>query len=237
MMCSIICIFSHCYYDYAFFPTISVFIISVANMISRRHAQLVCSDYGEVTLIDLKSTNGVYCNQRRIESCILKEGDLVRFGGRGSSIKLGGYDEQRDSEFQYIFHSAATSSASSTHTNNNDTDTSSTSWFDRLKSWTDNIQVVGTWLTSLMILANYLFSDPTCPAASSPSSNHDSHDLTFMQEYIVPLYAMLGISLNRVTFVIGFVFIITLSVLLTLSMVKRSTASPPTSIHAKTHPS
>ncbi|MEM1031661.1 MAG: FHA domain-containing protein [Myxococcota bacterium] len=50
---------------------------------STRHAQLLCNG-GQVSVMDLKSTNGTYVNGRRIDPNVatpLNDGDKVRFGG------------------------------------------------------------------------------------------------------------------------------------------------------------
>jgi len=50
---------------------------------STRHASIHCSD-GEITLTDMKSTNGTFHNGRRIppnSPVRLANGDKVRFGG------------------------------------------------------------------------------------------------------------------------------------------------------------
>ncbi len=48
--------------------------------VSRRHAQLVRSQLGVVTLLDLGSTNGSFVNNRRVEQVSLEPGDTVSFG-------------------------------------------------------------------------------------------------------------------------------------------------------------
>jgi len=47
--------------------------------VSRRHARITMSG-GSYTLEDLKSANGTYVNNNRIEKVVLKAGDVVRFG-------------------------------------------------------------------------------------------------------------------------------------------------------------
>jgi len=47
--------------------------------VSRRHARITMAG-GSCTLEDLKSANGTYVNNARIEKAVLKPGDVVRFG-------------------------------------------------------------------------------------------------------------------------------------------------------------
>jgi Serine/threonine protein kinase len=47
--------------------------------VSRRHARITMSG-GSCTLEDLKSANGTYVNNNRVEKVVLKVGDVVRFG-------------------------------------------------------------------------------------------------------------------------------------------------------------
>jgi hypothetical protein len=47
--------------------------------VSRRHARITMNG-GACTLEDLKSANGTYVNNTRIEKSALKPGDVVRFG-------------------------------------------------------------------------------------------------------------------------------------------------------------
>ncbi|MEZ4273419.1 MAG: GGDEF domain-containing protein [Myxococcota bacterium] len=47
--------------------------------VSRRHARIVMHKHGS-TLFDEGSTNGSYVNDRRVERCELRDGDLVRIG-------------------------------------------------------------------------------------------------------------------------------------------------------------
>src|SRR4051795_203948 len=47
--------------------------------VSRRHARITMSS-GSLTLEDLKSANGTYVNNTRIDKAVLKPGDVVRFG-------------------------------------------------------------------------------------------------------------------------------------------------------------
>ncbi|HVE69979.1 MAG TPA: FHA domain-containing protein, partial [Thermoanaerobaculia bacterium] len=47
--------------------------------VSRRHARITLSGDG-CLLEDLKSANGTYVNNNRVERADLKQGDLIRFG-------------------------------------------------------------------------------------------------------------------------------------------------------------
>ncbi len=47
--------------------------------VSRRHARITMAS-GALTLEDLKSANGTYVNNTRVERVVLKPGDVVRFG-------------------------------------------------------------------------------------------------------------------------------------------------------------
>src|SRR5436305_528966 len=47
--------------------------------VSRRHARITMAG-GSLTLEDLKSANGTYVNNTRVDKAVLKPGDVVRFG-------------------------------------------------------------------------------------------------------------------------------------------------------------
>jgi two-component system cell cycle response regulator len=49
--------------------------------VSRRHAKFLKSPKGVVTVVDQRSTNGVFVGGRRVTSCTLEEGDKVAVGG------------------------------------------------------------------------------------------------------------------------------------------------------------
>jgi pSer/pThr/pTyr-binding forkhead associated (FHA) protein len=53
--------------------------VLVEDMVSRRHARIVCSD-NEITIEDLGSTNGTFVNGEKIKRTLLKEGDRVLIG-------------------------------------------------------------------------------------------------------------------------------------------------------------
>jgi hypothetical protein len=50
------------------------------NLISRRHAQLIIADNGQVMIKDLNSSNGTYVNGNRITESFLNAGDIVKCG-------------------------------------------------------------------------------------------------------------------------------------------------------------
>jgi pSer/pThr/pTyr-binding forkhead associated (FHA) protein len=54
------------------------FIVDVA-LVSRLHCRLTAAD-DTVEVVDLKSTNGTYVNERRIERAQLRSGDRLRVG-------------------------------------------------------------------------------------------------------------------------------------------------------------
>jgi S1-C subfamily serine protease len=51
--------------------------------VSRLHAEVVSID-GKVMLIDRNSSNGTYVNDQKIDKRILKDGDIIYFGGRNA---------------------------------------------------------------------------------------------------------------------------------------------------------
>lgn len=48
--------------------------------VSRVHAKLTVTQAGEIVLQDLKSSNGTFVNDQRIEQTVIRHGDRVRFG-------------------------------------------------------------------------------------------------------------------------------------------------------------
>ncbi len=50
------------------------------NYISSFHAELIRQKDGSYEVVDLKSANGIFVNDRRVEKAFLKPGDRVRFG-------------------------------------------------------------------------------------------------------------------------------------------------------------
>lgn len=51
------------------------------EIISRRHAEIICASDGIVTVRDLGALNGIFVNQKRIDTCVLHDNDIVQFGG------------------------------------------------------------------------------------------------------------------------------------------------------------
>lgn len=51
--------------------------------VSRLHAEVVSID-GKVMLIDRNSSNGTYVNDQKIDRRVLKDGDIIHFGGRNA---------------------------------------------------------------------------------------------------------------------------------------------------------
>jgi ABC transport system ATP-binding/permease protein len=54
------------------------FIVDVA-LVSRLHCRLTAAD-DAIEVVDLKSTNGTYVNERRVDRAELKSGDRLRVG-------------------------------------------------------------------------------------------------------------------------------------------------------------
>ena len=48
------------------------------TFVSRKHAQLIISDNGQVMIKDSGSSNGTFVNGRRITECYLKQDDIVK---------------------------------------------------------------------------------------------------------------------------------------------------------------
>lgn len=67
-------------------------VLAVGN-ISKRHARVVCKD-DKYIIVDLKSTNGVYVNGRRISSpLVIRDDDEVKIGDFTLSIGADSFDE------------------------------------------------------------------------------------------------------------------------------------------------
>ena len=63
--------------------------------VSRSHAELGLSD-GQWSLVDLKSRNGTFVNQRRIVRCPLRDGDQIQIGDANLSFALD--DDENETE-------------------------------------------------------------------------------------------------------------------------------------------
>lgn len=51
------------------------------NYVSRKHAELIVMDNGQVLIKDLDSSNGTFVNGNKIKEAFLRAGDLVKCGG------------------------------------------------------------------------------------------------------------------------------------------------------------
>ena len=60
-------------------PDVDLSELERGRTVSRRHARITMNG-GSYTLEDLKSANGTYVNNTRIDKAVLKPGDVVRFG-------------------------------------------------------------------------------------------------------------------------------------------------------------
>ena len=69
--------------------------------ISRIHSKFTRDPAGRVVLEDLRSSNGTYVNERRIEVCELQHGDRVRFGTVGFVYQVEGEEEIEPLEDAY----------------------------------------------------------------------------------------------------------------------------------------
>ena len=80
------------------------------NMISRLHAILryAAEDVADGStgwrLVDQRSVNGVFVNDVKVAEALLKDGDVLCFGG-GASVKEGARRQQLSSEFRFVFRS------------------------------------------------------------------------------------------------------------------------------------
>lgn len=70
-------------------------------MISRVHSFLL-NIHGHWEVRDNRSVNGIFVNDRKVQEAVLKDGDVVVFGG-GGDHPIGAIIEQPDSEFRYEF--------------------------------------------------------------------------------------------------------------------------------------
>jgi two-component system cell cycle response regulator len=62
--------------------------------VSRQHARFQIRR-GKVSLQDLGSTNGTWCNGRRVQETCLKDGDQIQFGACLATFRLNHPDERR----------------------------------------------------------------------------------------------------------------------------------------------
>eukprot|EP01039_Chlorochromonas_danica_P002871 gene2871-3135_t len=90
------------------------------NIVSRLHAQIEVDGRG-VTIKDAKSTNGVFVNNQRIDSCLLCHGDIVRLGGM-TNIPLGAFlsTDSISVVYKVFLEPEASTSTTSSNGNHND---------------------------------------------------------------------------------------------------------------------
>lgn len=89
------------------------------NIVSRLHAVIEVDGRG-VTIKDAKSTNGVFVNDRRVASCLLSNGDIVRLGGM-TNIPLGAFLSTGSISVVYkVFLERAASTSSNDNGNHED---------------------------------------------------------------------------------------------------------------------
>ncbi len=77
--------------------------------VSRIHAKITHDAEGRILVEDLRSSNGVYINERRVDVQELRNGDRVRFGTVGFVLQLEGEEfvEAAEAEEQYTPQPAA----------------------------------------------------------------------------------------------------------------------------------
>ncbi len=64
-------------------------VIDKDGMVSKRHAQISLAPAG-YTIVDLDSTNGVWVNGKRVENCVLCDGDKIRLGATEMVFRQSG---------------------------------------------------------------------------------------------------------------------------------------------------
>ncbi len=67
----------------------SAYVVIDDASISRLHARIIVEG-PSLQVTDLRSSNGTFVNQRRVETCNLSHGDLIRFGNMDFRLILGG---------------------------------------------------------------------------------------------------------------------------------------------------
>jgi pSer/pThr/pTyr-binding forkhead associated (FHA) protein len=80
------------------------------NMISRLHAKIL-QDNTQWKIVDNKSMNGLFINNKRVAEAVLRDGDKIVFGG-GGALPMGSIRAQSNSEFIYVFKVTARSKRS-----------------------------------------------------------------------------------------------------------------------------
>lgn len=74
--------------------------------ISRRHAKVVVRPDGNVTMVDLGSTNGTFFNGNRIDVHPLRDGDKIQIGS--TTILKFSYQDNLDEQYQKNLYESAT---------------------------------------------------------------------------------------------------------------------------------
>ena len=74
--------------------------------VSRRHAKVQFSAEGSIRLVDLDSTNGTWCEGKRVASHLLSDGEKVQIGN--STILKFSYQDDLDEAFQRQLYESAT---------------------------------------------------------------------------------------------------------------------------------
>jgi hypothetical protein len=188
------------------------------NMISRSHARITWhASTRQIMLIDLNSTNGCYINDRKIDVAHVRHGDKLTFGGRGRSVPIGQIDAQPKSEFIYELsidggadaEDAAGAPATAAAAGEDDPST-----FELLKTLTDNIQLLLTWVTAALLVGSYLFAE------------EGSEEHSYVVEYVAPVFAFVGVPFNRITFTISFVASVGAMLAVAIWMLKRKSTRP-----------
>eukprot|EP00823_Brevimastigomonas_motovehiculus_P004516 TRINITY_DN298_c3_g1_i1.p1 TRINITY_DN298_c3_g1~~TRINITY_DN298_c3_g1_i1.p1 ORF type:complete len:327 (+),score=119.09 TRINITY_DN298_c3_g1_i1:59-982(+) len=195
------------------------------RMISRIHARIIADPtFATYSIFDNKSINGIFVNDRRVESAILKEGDVITFGGAMPSTKFGDLLPQPYSEFVYRFEFNDHHLSGQNNNNNNesggDVVDKATSAFESMKSVTENITVIFTWISALVVGGNYLFAE------------ENSQEYSYIRTYIKPIFDFVSIPFTRLTLIafilsIGLVCFLVLHCLLLCRKRRSSSSSSP----------
>jgi len=74
--------------------------------VSRRHAKIVRQPDGTVAIVDLKSTNGTFCNGERVDAHVLQDGDKIQLGA--TTIIKFSLQDSLEEDFQRHQYESAT---------------------------------------------------------------------------------------------------------------------------------
>jgi len=154
-------------------------------MISRSHARIVRSPDGLYSVEDLNSTNGLFVNDRRVKEQGLNDGDIIIFGGATPTTKIGDLAPQPLSEFVYRFE------IENLLQFDKDFKRGAENAFDSMKSLTENLTVIFTWISSLIIAGSYLFAD------------EHSEQFSYLRTYLKPLFELVGVPFTRLTLILS----------------------------------